>query len=133
MLGTLDISASALSAERVRLNTIAQNLANANTTRDAWGRPEPYRRQQVVFAPSRDMDGRPGVRVAQIRPDMRPFRRQWDPQHPDSGPDGHVRYPNINPIEEMVDMIMASRAYEANVTAMETTKHMAAATLRILA
>ena len=132
MLTILDVSASALSAERARMNTIAENLANANTTRDAWGRPIPYRRKEVIFAAARDEKGDPGVRVADIREDARPFRVVWDPDHPDAV-DGLVRYPNVNVIEEMVDMIMASRAYEANVTAMELTKGMAAATLRLLA
>ncbi len=132
MLGTLDVSASALSAERIRLNTIAQNLANANTTRDAWGRPNPYRRREVVFSPERTRDGEPGVRVLDVQEDPRPFRLTWDPGHPDAVK-GYVRMPNVNVIEEMVDMIMASRAYEANVTAMEVTKSMAASTLQILA
>jgi flagellar basal-body rod protein FlgC len=132
MLGILDISASALSAERTRINTIAQNLANANTTRDAWGRPVPYRRKEVLFAAGRTTRGDPGVRVLNVREDGRPFRSEWAPDHPDAV-NGYVRHPNVNVIEEMVDMIMASRAYEANVTAMELTKGMAAAALRILA
>jgi len=132
MLGALDISASALQAERIRMNTIAQNVANASTTRDAFGRPIPYRRKEVLFAAARDLKGNPGVRVVDIVEDPRPFRRVWDPAHPDAV-NGYVRYPNVNVVEEMVDMIMASRAYEANVTAMELTKSMAAATLRLLA
>ena len=132
MLNILDISASALSAERTRMNTIAENLANATTTRDAAGRPVPYRRKEVVFAAGRGAAGEPGVRVLDVREDLRPDRREWNPEHPDAV-DGFVRYPNVNVIEEMVDMIMASRAYEANATAMDLTKSMAAATLRILA
>ena len=132
MLTILDVSASALSAERTRITTIAQNMANANTTRDAWGRPNPYRRKEVVFAAGRTDRGAPGVRVIDIRKDRRPFRKEWDPSHPDAV-GGYVRYPAVNVIEEMVDMIMASRAYEANVTAIELTKSMAASSLRILA
>jgi flagellar basal-body rod protein FlgC len=132
MLSILDVSASALSAERTRMNTIAENLANASTTRDAAGRLVPYRRKEVVFLAGRDARGEPGVRVGDVRTDPRPPRREWQPDHPDAV-NGFVRYPNINAIEEMVDMIMASRAYEANVTAMDLTKGMAAATLRLLA
>ncbi len=132
MLGILDISSSALSAERTRITTIAQNLANASTTRDARGRPIPYRRKEVLFAAGRTDRGEPGVRVVDVREDTRPFRREWAPEHPDAV-DGYVRYPNVNVIEEMVNMIMASRSYEANVTAMDLTKSMAASTLRILA
>ncbi len=132
MLQILDISASGLSAERTRLSTIAQNLANAHTTRDAYGRPAPYCRKEVVFCANRDERGNPGVRVLDVRADPRPFRIEHDPLHPDAVA-GYVRYPNVNPIEEMVDMIMASRAYEANATAMEVTKNMAASALRILA
>jgi len=132
MLSALDISASGLAAQRIRLNVIAQNLANANTTRDAFGRPNPYRRREVVFAASRNGRGDPGVRVADIRLDSRPLRRVWDPGHPDAVK-GYVLYPNVNVIEEMVDMIMAARSYEANVTAMTVAKEMATSTLRILA
>ena len=132
MLRVLDISASALSAERTRMNAIAENLANATTTRDAAGRPIPYRRKEVIFAAGGEVRGEPGVHVADVRDDSRPFRREWNPEHPDAV-GGFVHYPNVNAIEEMVDMIMASRAYEANVTAMDLTKGMAAATLRLLA
>ena len=133
MLSVLDISASALSAERIRLNTIAQNLANANTTRNERGEAVPYRRKEVLFASARDEKGSPGVRVVDVRTDMRPLRRELDWHHPDHDAEGYVSYPNVNVMEEMVDMIMASRAYEANTTAMEVSKNMAAAALRILA
>jgi len=132
MLSVLDVSASALEAERIHMNTIAQNVANAYTTRDSLGRPIPYRRKEVLFAPERTPDGQPGVRVVDIVEDPSPYRRVWDPDHPDAV-NGYVRYPNVNVIQEMVDLIMASRAYEANVTVMELTKSMAAATLKLLA
>lgn len=133
MLGTLDISASALSAERVHLNAIAQNLANANTTRDSLGRLNPYRRKDVIFSAEGLKPGTSGVKVLDVVDDPRPFRKEWQPSHPDADKSGYVKYPNVNVVEEMVDMIMASRTYEANVTAMEVTKKMAATTLQILA
>lgn len=130
MFGSLDISASALEAQRVRMDVIAGNIANAHTTRDARGRPSPYRRKEVVFAPARD--GGPGVTVEEIREDGSPPRRVWDPRHPDAV-GGYVSYPNVNVIQEMVDMTLASRSYEANVTAIETAKGMFSAALRIIA
>jgi len=129
VLASLDISASGLAAQRTRMDVIAQNIANAHTTRDAEGRPFPYRRQEVLFAPSSGSG--PGVSVAEIRPDATPPRRVWDPGHPDAI-DGYVAYPNVNVIQEMVDMTLASRSYEANVTAIETAKSMYGAALRIL-
>ncbi len=136
----LDISASALAAERIRMTTIAGNIANASTTRDAEGRNVPYRRMEVLFAsgaPGRS--GGPGVRVEAVREDGHPYRWVHDPDHPDAIRDpssdrrGYVLMPNINPVEEMVDMMLASRAYEANLSAMDVTRTMHAAALRIIA
>lgn len=140
MLRTLDVSASALEAERVRMNVIAHNLANANTTRAtrrADGSFEPYRRRLVTFA-ARPMErGRDrlhvGVRATSIIEDLGPFRMEWDPSHPDADADGNVFLPNVDPIVEQVDMLEASRAYEANITAMEVTKSLMAQTGRIIA
>lgn len=132
------ISASALGAQKTRLMVIASNLANAQSTRGPDG--EPYRRRDVVFQPTAiaSSPGGPlmqshmlGVSVAQIIEDPRPFQERYEPQHPDADADGFVRYPNINVIEEMVNMMAASRAYEANVQAINATKSMGRSALSI--
>lgn len=136
MFGPLEVSASALTAERLRLDTIANNLANANTTRTPQGGA--YRRQVVVFAP-REQAGWPlaertggGVRVVGIRPDTSPLRRVYNPGHPDADAEGYVLMPNVDPVVEMVDLISAARAYEANVTVINETKNMAVRALDLL-
>jgi flagellar basal-body rod protein FlgC len=138
MFDTLDIGASGLVAQRVRMETIAQNIANANTTRNARGEPEPYRRRFVLLAADRDKASKaPGVRVREIGVDKGGFRREFRPEHPDAikeGPNkGYVMMPNIDLATEYVNAIEASRAYEANITMMETTKAMLNASLRLLA
>jgi flagellar basal-body rod protein FlgC len=139
---TLEISASALRAERLRLDVIASNLANANTTRTAEGGP--YRRRNVVFV-AQDMESdfaatiealaeqgaREGVKVARVIDDPTPPRLVFEPGHPDANPEGYVAYPNVNPVGEMVDLMAATRAYEANVQAVNATKRMAEAALSI--
>jgi flagellar basal-body rod protein FlgC len=133
MLGVfsaLEISASGLSAERVRMNTVASNLANARTTRTEQGGP--YRRLDPVF---QAIPMEPGsvateggaslVRVARIVEDQRPGTMVYEPGHPDANPAGYVEYPNVNAVEEMVNMITASRAYEAGVASIDTVKSMA--------
>ncbi len=121
------ISASALTAERTRMNLIASNLANANSTRTPEGGP--YKRKDAVFAsmsmensfPSvldkRGQSGAKGVEVMEITEDRSPPRLQYEPGHPDANAQGYVAFPNVNVVEEMADMISATRAYEANVTA----------------
>ena len=131
MLASFDISASALAAQRIRMNVIAENIANAHTTRDEAGRAVPYRRREVIFRAERT-GGQPGVSVSEVREDRSEPRRVWDPDHPDAV-GGYVAYPNVNVIQEMVDMTLASRSYEANVTAIETAKAMSSAALRIIA
>ncbi len=134
MFTSLDISASALQAQRVRMDTIAQNVANINTTHDARGEPAPYRRRFAVFAPGHPNDpAGPGVPVRGIELDRSPFRKVYDPAHPDADADGNVHFPNIDLAIEVVNAMEASRAYEANVTAMEVTKAMINASLRLLA
>lgn len=139
MFSTLDISTSGLYAQRVRMDVIANNLANVNTTRDAEGRPNPYRRQDVVFRVGAPQFGlrAEGVHVPLVTDDSRPFRKEFDPQHPDAiqeGPDaGYVRLPNVEPMVEMVNMIDATRAYEANATVVSVTKGLFSSALRILA
>ena len=147
--GALDISASGLSAERMRMDVVAENLANAQTTRGPNGGP--YQRKEVVLATAQgdgfrsalagavgSVPGMPasqtpgGVQVAGIVADEAPARRVYDPGHPDADGQGYVSLPNVNPVTEMVDLISASRAYEANVTAMQTAKTMFTKTFELL-
>ncbi len=137
------ISASALTAERLRMDVISNNIANADTTRTVQGGP--YIRERVVFAPRFDpttsfapmlatmtSEGLPvGVRVTSIQKDPSPPKMVYDPGHPDANAEGYVAYPNVNTVNEMVDMISASRAYEANITAFNATKSMALSALSI--
>ena len=134
MFDALDIGASALTAQRIRMDTIAGNVANMNTTRNARGQAIPYQRRFVLFAPGQAGEvSRPGVHVQGIHLDQTPFRKVFDPGHADADKEGYVRYPNVEPAIEMVNMLEASRAYEANVTMMETTKAMINSTLRLIA
>ena len=134
MFTALDISASGLSAQRLRMNTISHNIANVNTTRDAEGRPIPYSRRITIFQEgSVGQDGTLGVHVAEVKQDEKTPHLEYNPGHPDANAEGYVAMPNINPIEEMVDMMAATRAYEANVTTMEATKSMYSTALRIIA
>jgi flagellar basal-body rod protein FlgC len=144
LFGGLEISASGLTAERLRMDVTAENLANAQTTRGANG--QPYRRKEVVLqeAPgsfgaslSRAMGGGAGasgggVQVAGVVEDSSPLKRVYDPGHPDADAQGYVSMPNVDTVTEMVDLISASRAYEANVTAMNAAKQMFAHTLELL-
>jgi flagellar basal-body rod protein FlgC len=127
----MQISASGLTAERFRLDLIANNIANVHTTRTEQGGP--YRRRSAVFAESlqeaRRGVGLPGqvgggVRVAAVSVDRTEPRLVFEPEHPDADADGYAAYPNINIVQEMVDMITATRAYEANVTALNASKSM---------
>ena len=139
---SLDVSASALTAERLRMNVTAENLANAQTTRGTDG--QPYRRKEVVLQEAAGggfgatlasaMGGaRPGgVEVAGIVEDASNFKTVYDPGHPDADAKGYVKMPNVDTVAEMVDLISASRAYEANVTAMQTAKAMFTKTFDIL-
>ena len=133
-LTAMEVSASGLSAERTRINVASSNLANVNTTRGAGGGP--YQRQNVVLS-SRAV-GEPGagqgtfaVAVDGVQPDPAPPRLEYDPGHPDANPDGYVAYPNVNVVEEMVDMITASRAYQAGLTALNTAVSLAERALGI--
>ena len=132
LFDALNVSASGMSAERLRMDVIASNLANANTTRGADG--QPYRRQEVILQEKSPSFGEVlgGVMVAGIVDDPTPPRRVYDPGHPDADKNGYVTMPNVNTVTEMTDLIGASRAYEANVTAMQTAKSMFARTLDIL-
>lgn len=129
---SMRISASGLSAERLRMDTIASNIANISTTRGENG--QPYRRKVVVFEENleRELNKETntyeaklkGVKAVGIEEDNSPLRKIYEPSHPDADNDGYVLMPNVNVLNEMADMIAASRAYEANVTAMNTEKGM---------
>jgi len=134
MFDILDMGASGLVAQRIRMDTIAGNIANINTTHDAAGKVDPYRRRFVVFAPGQDGDpSKPGVHVQSIEQDQGPLVKKYEPGNPDSDKDGYALYPNVDLSIEFVNALEASRAYEANVTMMETEKSMIGADLRLLA
>jgi flagellar basal-body rod protein FlgC len=147
LFALFDISGSALTAERQRAEVVAANMANSETTRTAQGGP--YRRQEVVFsaaplerpnfrflltgmsdAPSASVEG---VRLVEVVNDPTPPLRRFEPSHPDADPEGYVSYPAINPVQEMVDLIGAARAYQLNVSALQATKQMIQQSLQILA
>ena len=147
MFDALNVSATGLTAERLRMDVTAENLANAQTTRGADG--QPYRRKEVVLAEVQSggfgsqlakaigagsaSGSQPGgVEVAGISQDQTPGKLVYDPGHPDADADGYVRMPNVDTVAEMVDLISASRAYEANVTAMNAAKQMFTKTLDLL-
>jgi flagellar basal-body rod protein FlgC len=143
LLGVLEISGSALTAERQRAEVLASNLANAQTTRTAKGGP--YQRQLVVFrarqvgkaAFARVLSGfsdrcAQGVEVKRVVPDPTPPVQRYEPAHPDADSQGYVAYPSINPIEEMVNLMGAARSYGLNVAAVQATKNMISQSLEIL-
>ena len=141
MLGVfsaMEVAASGLSAERTRMNTVASNLANARTTRTEAGGP--YKRLDPVFEAvglddSQSVMATHGgvskVKVARIQEDKRPGMMVYEPGHPDANGAGYVEYPNVNAVEEMVNMITASRAYEAGVTTIDSVKQMGRSALDI--
>jgi len=138
---SMEVSASGLTAERHRMNTASSNLANVDTTKGADGGP--YRRRDVVLQAQAvsgavagsgaggGTDPSYGVVVQKIQEDLSPPRMEYDPGHPDANADGYVAYPNVSAVSEMVDMITASRAYEAGVTALTTAVTMAERALSI--
>ena len=147
---SMDISASALTAQRLRMDIIGENMANATNTRAANG--EPYRRKVVVFQerqPSRSFAGQTfaghlqsskfrlgtltpgGVRVARVAEDTSDFKLRFDPEHPDANEEGYVQLPNVDMEKEMVDFLVASRSFEANITAINNFKAIAMKALEI--
>jgi flagellar basal-body rod protein FlgC len=147
LFDAIDASGSGLSAERLRMDVTSENLANAQTTKGADG--QPYRRKEVVLQQNgasgtsfssvlASMQGAggaksvAGVRVSGIVEDSSALKRIYDPGHPDADKEGYVTMPNVNTVTEMTDLISSSRAYEANVTAMQTAKQMFAKTLDLL-
>ena len=143
LLSAMHISASGMSAQRTRMDIIAENIANAESTHTTEGGP--YRRRQVIFQtqglrqPFSDVfkssfshDRLQSVQAAYVSQDKSPFREVYDPSHPDANAAGFVQSPNVNTVEEMVDMNSAGRSFEANVTSMESAKRMFLKTLELL-
>jgi len=143
LFGMLELSGSALGAERQRAEVVASNMANAQTTRTAAGGP--YRRQMVVFQAQRvprfslsfalaglQRENSSAVRVAAVVSDQRPPVMRFEPGHPDANAQGYVAYPQVDPIEEMTDLLGAVRAYELNASAVQATKNMIAQSLDLL-
>jgi len=141
-----NISASSLTAQRLRMDVASANIANAQTTRatmDENGEVEPYRRKMVTLQPNGNFksflhrakhgtdSGTNGVRVSAIVEDQEPFKPIYDPTHPDADDLGYVYYPNVDPLKEMVDTMSATRSYEANVTSLNATKDMLLKALEI--
>jgi flagellar basal-body rod protein FlgC len=133
----IEASASALTAERMRIEVAVSNLANAESTRGADGRP--YRRRDVVLS-AQAVDsfdatlGRAsaiGVEVAAVVEDTAPARRRYEPSHPDADAEGYVAFPNVDPAEEMVDMVSAARAYQANLTAISLIRDLISRALEL--
>lgn len=137
MNAAMDASASALTAERTRIEVAISNMANAESTRSANG--EPYRRRDVVLTsdPVQSFDGAlgsasaTGVRVAAIVTDQSDFRRRYEPSHPDADAEGFVALPNVDQAQEMVDMLSAARAYQANLTAIGLMRDLVARALEL--
>ena len=129
-----DIASTGMAAQRLRVQLIASNVANSETTRTREGGP--YRRRDAVFQ-TQDLGfsgalANAGVRIASIQTSQEPFLTRYEPGHPDANADGVVNYPNINPVEEMVNLTEASRSYEANIAVVRSAKAMATSALSIL-
>jgi flagellar basal-body rod protein FlgC len=134
IFNSIDISTTGLTAQKTRIDVISKNMANTNTTRATGGMP--YRRQMVVFKEKKNTPfsnhlseaskkySGDGVSVSGIVEDTTPFKLVYEPGHPDADENGYIRKPNVEPVKEMVDMIDAQRAYEANITAINASKAM---------
>lgn len=148
IFNAFNASASALTAQRLRMDVVSANIANADTTRariNENGEYEPYRRKMVVMTPNQKNTFKnvlnrtmyegsskaTGVRVARIVDDETPFKLEYNPTHPDANDMGYVQLPNVDPLKEMVDLMSATRSYEANVTALNATKSMLLKALEI--
>lgn len=137
MYGSLDISTSGMVAQRTRMEAISANIANSRTLLNAQGEYDPYRRREVMFAPgdpsSRGDAAKLGVHVAEININQDALRAEYDPSSPfDFDKDGYIQVPDIHPVVEQINALETARAYEANVTAAETTKSMMSQALRLI-
>lgn len=141
IFNSINISATALTAEKTRIDIIAKNMANVNTTRSTGGMP--YRRQMAVFEENKTsafseylnkhinkFEGK-GVKISKIVEDESPFKLVYEPGHPDADENGYVKMPNVDIVKEMVDLISAQRSYDANITAMNASKSMLMKALEI--
>lgn len=141
VFNSINVSASALNAEKTRIDVITKNIANSKTTRTTGGTP--YRRQMAVFEENKASIFREhldeklnnlnpgGVKVSKIAEDDSPFKLLYEPGHPDANEEGYVEMPNVDTVKEMVDLISAQRAYDSNITAMNTSKAMLMKALEI--
>lgn len=125
----LGVASTGMSAQRIRISSVSANLANSHTTRTEDGGP--YQRQDVVFKQILEGELQGGVKVTEVVKDEKPPILKYEPGHPDADEEGYVAYPNINPIEEMVNMLEASKSYEANTTVLSTAKQLAMKALEI--
>jgi flagellar basal-body rod protein FlgC len=133
MYGSLNISTSALIAQRTRMDVISANIANKDVILNADGEYEPFRRRVALLAPGDpSADSGQGVHVEEITVDQSPLIKRYEPHSPYADADGYVGYPNINPVIEQMNAMEAARSYEANISAVEATKSMLSAALRIL-
>jgi len=141
LFGMLEVSGSALAAERWRAEVVSANMANAETTRTPQGGA--YRRQLLVFRARPEprfplllagvnATTTPGVQVERVVADASPLPRRYEPGHPDADPAGYVTYPNVNPVLEMTDLLSAARAYQLNAAAVQSAKNMIQQSLQIL-
>lgn len=136
MLSALDVSTSALVAQRTRLDAISSNIANISTTRNEQGEVEPYAARYVTFQTDETLTtagGGAGVKIGSVEHSSAPPKQMHNPKHPDADADGMVYYPNIDMTTEFVDALAATRAYEANIGVIEITKDLASQSLRIIA
>lgn len=141
MFNSINISTSALNAEKTRIDIITKNMANANTTRSTGGMP--YRRQMVVFEENKsslfenqlskykDKINTKGVKISKIVEDDSPFKLVYEPGHPDADENGYLKLPNVDIVKEMVDLISSQRSYDANITAINSSKSMLMKALEI--
>ena len=134
MFSTLDVLTSGMTAQRARLNVAADNYANIESTRDAYGNVNPYKPKRAVFRTGMPDKGMPnqGVTVSEIK-EFPAFKINHIPNHPDADENGNVKFPDVDPLFEFVDAIEAARAYEMNATAFEVTKQLFSTTIRLLA
>jgi flagellar basal-body rod protein FlgC len=134
MFNILDMGATGLVAQRTRMDTIANNVLNINTTRNEQGEKVPFSRRMTIFqAGAAEGSSKGGVHVKEIKLDRSPFQERYEPGHPDADSRGIVKYPNVDLSTEYVNMMEASRAYEANITMMDAAKAMYNASLRLIA